>query len=881
MMKKALSLLTAFALCCPSLAAFSTNATDTGVISDAASDETEAVSKASISFEDELVLNSGETKEFIYTYSGTDKVEFQDLESGYGIELKNEYEDGKGILTITAANNSFGDYDFWCYLGKPDNNGIVDDVLIKVDVLFHCPICGRFVPHDEVVHGSMRSVCESCYEENGFVSPPTTTVPMPTTTTSATTLWSPTTTVETSDAPTEDPTESTTSYIRSTPLGGISGDLPDEITIHSGETFTLYFNGMYITSVKAESSDSKIVQAEAELTNNSSIIQEGTITIKGGEFNGRKTAEVEFIYNTFVPQDGGSKTIKVTVLGNDMNPSDPNDQSYVTVGRTIVFAGMENWIDMHTFLAMDISLSTDCEYISFKQDKVLDKISYTQMGPTYELICDENAPTCTAKINMEYLSISTNYMVSRSFDVQIISKEDYTKNLANYRTALEYDASPMRIGETRAIRIYDPMTGKCGKLDYWGDNDIFNISYNEGDDVMYVTAIAPGEGEIYASEKNTYFGKYAVIEVLDEQYEENSTTTSTMTAPPQAKTKVIYDDSPMKIGEIRKIEVCNADTGKYLYAISKISSNLKIDSYTQLSNNTLEVKALAPGEAKVLILEDTCSEPAFITFNVLDEKLEEPELIPHIKYEKDYYLIEPGETITVNFDINACEITRVEAGENITFGEVVTSEKDGRKTGSVEITCSADAGEQCVGFWVYYKSLDDSEYYDGNGAEIHIVAEKDKIPEDAVKFAANSDLILAIDDSAVILERAGRFSLEGYDRSQLQGAKAGDRLYGFFFYDKDDPEKTFIYGSTVYTFENTNPIIPTRRGDANCDGAVNLADAVLIMQAASNPDKYGIGLTTGINVIGEVNADVDGSGDITNLDALMIQRYKLKLIDKL
>ena len=64
-------------------------------------------------------------------------------------------------------------------------------------------------------------------------------------------------------------------------------------------------------------------------------------------------------------------------------------------------------------------------------------------------------------------------------------------------------------------------------------------------------------------------------------------------------------------------------------------------------------------------------------------------------------------------------------------------------------------------------------------------------------------------------------------------------------------------------------------GDANCDKEVNMADAVFIMQTISNPDKYKL------TSEGEANADVDGSKDITNKDALTIQKYKLSIIDKL
>ena len=64
-------------------------------------------------------------------------------------------------------------------------------------------------------------------------------------------------------------------------------------------------------------------------------------------------------------------------------------------------------------------------------------------------------------------------------------------------------------------------------------------------------------------------------------------------------------------------------------------------------------------------------------------------------------------------------------------------------------------------------------------------------------------------------------------------------------------------------------------GDANCDKQVNMADAVLIMQTISNPDKYSL------KKQGEKNADVDGTAGITNKDALAIQQYKLGLIKSL
>ena len=65
-------------------------------------------------------------------------------------------------------------------------------------------------------------------------------------------------------------------------------------------------------------------------------------------------------------------------------------------------------------------------------------------------------------------------------------------------------------------------------------------------------------------------------------------------------------------------------------------------------------------------------------------------------------------------------------------------------------------------------------------------------------------------------------------------------------------------------------------GDANCDGTVDVSDAVIIMQSLSNPSKYSL------TEQGKLNGDVNKNGDgITNADALSIQKYKLELIKEL
>ena len=89
-------------------------------------------------------------------------------------------------------------------------------------------------------------------------------------------------------------------------------------------------------------------------------------------------------------------------------------------------------------------------------------------------------------------------------------------------------------------------------------------------------------------------------------------------------------------------------------------------------------------------------------------------------------------------------------------------------------------------------------------------------------------------------------------------------------------------GSYTVTVKLT-ATLPVLKGDANLDHQVNIADAVLVMQVATNPDKYGPDSKDekAISSKGFINADVDGKKGLTNADALLIQQFKLGIIDKL
>ena len=67
-------------------------------------------------------------------------------------------------------------------------------------------------------------------------------------------------------------------------------------------------------------------------------------------------------------------------------------------------------------------------------------------------------------------------------------------------------------------------------------------------------------------------------------------------------------------------------------------------------------------------------------------------------------------------------------------------------------------------------------------------------------------------------------------------------------------------------------------GDTNCDGQIDLSDAVLIMQALSNPNRYGLNGSDPKHITeqGVINGDVHcPKSGITTTDALWIQDYLL------
>ena len=205
---------------------------------------------------------------------------------------------------------------------------------------------------------------------------------------------------------------------------------------------------------------------------------------------------------------------------------------------------------------------------------------------------------------------------------------------------------------------------------------------------------------------------------------------------------------------------------------------------------------------------------------------------------------------------------------------------------------------QATGDYFYIKPADSELclYVDNgsrdNGANI-VVADKNGYSDQFFKFADNGD------GTVTILTRASRdaSAVEVGSASTSSGANIqqwevnGHACQKWEMIEVDDivitvPTTTTTVTETTTTVTTTTETTTSyvnniKYGDANCDGGVDLSDAVLIMQALANPNKYGIGGTgRAITADGVRNADVTGNGDgMTVADALFIQTYLLGLND--
>lgn len=91
----------------------------------------------------------------------------------------------------------------------------------------------------------------------------------------------------------------------------------------------------------------------------------------------------------------------------------------------------------------------------------------------------------------------------------------------------------------------------------------------------------------------------------------------------------------------------------------------------------------------------------------------------------------------------------------------------------------------------------------------------------------------------------------------------------------DDYKSDYKVMNNIAEFKVTVSENSTLNGDTNCDGNLNISDAILIMQSITNPSEYKI------SEAGVLNADVYNRGDgLTMMDALIIQEVETHIISE-
>lgn len=87
----------------------------------------------------------------------------------------------------------------------------------------------------------------------------------------------------------------------------------------------------------------------------------------------------------------------------------------------------------------------------------------------------------------------------------------------DYRVKVEYDKSPMKIGEKRKVKFYNPdtKTAKNGKVTT--SSDCISIAYEEGNDTFTVTALKEGKAEIYITAEDCTFSSYVYLDIISSE----------------------------------------------------------------------------------------------------------------------------------------------------------------------------------------------------------------------------------------------------------------------------------------------------------------------------------------------------------------------------
>lgn len=200
----------------------------------------------------------------------------------------------------------------------------------------------------------------------------------------------------------------------------------------------------------------------------------------------------------------------------------------------------------------------------------------------------------------------------------------------------------------------------------------------------------------------------------------------------------------------------------------------------------------------------------------------------------------------IKYDSSLVKIDSVEAGALANTAAI----DDDPSSALLSIFDSSIVNEKGLTSLIWSTSLDDSSYW------------------------MNGDGVFCTIKGTLSADATGTIPLEVVpaSRNTYPGSNVQNEVVSIGYFQNKDVVRYDVKianGEIKVGGGNTNP--SGLKGDANEDGEVNIADAVLIMQSLSNPNDYEL------TKQGAINADVIGEDGVTAMDALEIQKLGIGL----
>lgn len=154
-----------------------------------------------------------------------------------------------------------------------------------------------------------------------------------------------------------------------------------------------------------------------------------------------------------------------------------------------------------------------------------------------------------------------------------LSTTTTTTIAACYATQVEYDNSDVAVGDTIAVRFWNPETGTAANAQFMEVSDNISYEYEEGSDTVYITALETGEAKMYILAEGCAFGAYVTFTVTDSGSQSTGTTSTSITTTTTAaytttmkQRLAFYFDAPkdtITVGEEMSVKLYSTFKAEY------------------------------------------------------------------------------------------------------------------------------------------------------------------------------------------------------------------------------------------------------------------------------------------------------------------------------